>query len=364
MTPAPALLAPLPFGHASARAFDDVASCTGFLASLPGAPSRFDAIGSEKRFRIRFRPIALQGLSLFAGTSSAKATDHESRRLALVIPFGACASVVRGGGQEYRWASPHHAFFIPAGLRIDAESTAGSFLRIDIEEPALKRVAAGMAGAGRSRHGPLDLAAPRIVAMKTRGSRWLPAIRSICGLIDALDCDPSRLVMAGVDDAVLRLVAMMLAPEPLLGPRLETAAGRGVDLDALVERIMANPAGRITLTEMEAWSDRTGRAIQLAFQRRFGVSPMQWVLERRLECVHDRLTAAPEGATVREIAAACGIPRMATLIPEYTRRFGERPSDTLRRRDRHPPQAGPASAGRPRVAGERLSTTQPRVSDG
>ena len=42
--------------------------------------------------------------------------------------------------------------------------------------------------------------------------------------------------------------------------------------------------------------------------------------------------SAQPGETVREIAASCGLTRMATLIPEYAARFGERPSDTLRGR--------------------------------
>jgi hypothetical protein len=61
---------------------------------------------------------------------------------------------------------------------------------------------------------------------------------------------------------------------------------------------------------------------------------MEWVRDRRLGLVRAKLHAAPSGTTVREVGAACGIPRMATLVPEYLVRFGERPSDTLRRRHR------------------------------
>ena len=165
MPPTHPPLAPLPFGEASAKSFNDVASCTDFLGQLPGKPSRFDAIGREADFRIRFRPVTLPDVTLFAGTSSAKTVDHNSGRVAVVIPFGDCASTIRAGKKEYRWAAPHHAFFIPAGAHIEAEGTRGAFLRLDIEAPLLARTAAGM---------------------------------------------------AGVDDTVLRVVAMMLQPEALL----------------------------------------------------------------------------------------------------------------------------------------------------
>ena len=53
-------------------------------------------------------------------------------------------------------------------------------------------------------------------------------------------------------------------------------AGR-FDLEPLLEVIAANLGGRLTLADMERWSGRTARTIQLAFQRRFGFGPMQWV---------------------------------------------------------------------------------------
>lgn len=98
--------------------------------------------------------------------------------------------------------------------------------------------------------------------------------------------------------------------------------------------IEANLGRRVALPDMEAWSGRTARALQLAFQKRFGIGPMQWLRDRRLELVRARLLAAEPGATIREIAAACGMPRMATLIPEYSSRFGELPSETLARAGR------------------------------
>lgn len=149
--------------------------------------------------------------------------------------------------------------------------------------------------------------------------------------IDAYGCDAEALAAAGQDEALLRTVVMMLGPELFFSPQEPSPAARGFDLDSLLQRIDANLGRRVTLADMEAWSDRTARAIQFTFRKRFGIGPMQWLRQRRLEAVRARLLAAEPGATIRQIAAACGIPRMATLIPEYTARFGERPSQTLAR---------------------------------
>ena len=98
-------LPPIPFGQASAVQFTDEAACGEFLARLPDAPSRFGAIGSPAAFRVRLRNVSLPGVSLVAGSGTPKATDHCSRRLALVSPFDGVAIVLRFGCEEHRWAS-------------------------------------------------------------------------------------------------------------------------------------------------------------------------------------------------------------------------------------------------------------------
>lgn len=322
----------IPFGLASSKLFTCEASCGEFLNRLPDAPSRFGAIGEPGGFRIRMKNVALPGVSLVAGSGTPKATDHCSRRLALVIPFGDVGTVLRSGRQEYRWAAPHHAFFIPAGEKIEAESSGGAFLRLDLVAKAVTKTAAGMAGLERVNPDSFDLSRSRMVPLQVRGMNWLPVIRSLCSTIDAFDCDAARLVAAGFDDLLLRTVLLMLRPEMFFEQQWALHRPRGLDLDPLLERIEANLAGRVTLAEMEAWSGRSARALQLAFQKRFGIGPMQWVRDRRLDLVRAKLLAARPGDTVRGIAVSCGITRMATLIPEYTARFGERPSDTLRGR--------------------------------
>lgn len=144
----------------------------------------------------------------------------------------------------------------------------------------------------------------------------------------------AQLEAAGFDDVILRTVAMMLDPALAADDRLAGPPPRAFDLEPLLEQIRANIGGRVTLADMERWSDRSARTIQLAFRTRFGIGPMEWLRAQRLDLVRGRLLAAGEGATIAEIAKACGIPRLATLTQEYAKRFGELPSETLARRRR------------------------------
>ena len=323
----------IPFGQSSSKSFDDVRLCGDFLARLPDAPSQFDAIGPGREFRIKLRPVPIPDVTLLAGACTPKATSHVSDRLAVVIPFGTCATILRAGGRVHRWASPHHAFFIPAGERVAAESTTGSFVRLDIREAALQRIAKGMLGS-RAGTPALDTSTTRTLAMHGQRVNWLSVIRGLCATVDAFECDAARLEAAGFDDVILRTVAMMLDPALAADDRLVGPPPRSFDLEPLLEQIRANIGGRVTLADMERWSDRSARTIQLAFRTRFGIGPMEWLRDQRLDLIRDRLLAAPEGATIAEIARACGIPRLATLAPEYAKRFGELPSETLARRRR------------------------------
>lgn len=316
---------PLAFGHATSLVFDSVGACTSFLARLPDRPSTFDAVGPPSGFRVRLKSVALPSVTIVAGSGSPKVVNHESPRAAVVVPFGTCASVVRVGRGIHRFSGPHHGFFIPAGLPASAESTAGSFLRLDIDVASLAAVSADRTAGTEL---PVDLAEPREVPLRSSGIDWLGQIRGICSAIDALGCDATVIRRTGLDDVVLRTISMMLAPDSRTARTGEARSTRGFDLDALLETIVANLSGRVTMTDLERWSGRSSRAIQLAFRDRFGVSPMRWLLDRRLDAIRGRLLSADGDVSIQRIARECGMLRPGTLRATYVRRFGEKPSDT------------------------------------
>lgn len=197
-------------------------------------------------------------------------------------------------------------------------------------EAALIRIATGMSALDERQPVLLKLSAARTVAMQVGTANWLPVIRSLCATVDAFDCDARRVERTGLDDVVLRTVVMMLRPDLFFEPRWSGQPRKGFDLEPLLDWMNANLESRVTLSDIEARTGRTARAIQLAFQKRFGMGPMQWLRQQRLDLIRTRLLSAPPGVTVRDVARSCGLPRLATLIPEYVSRFGELPSETIR----------------------------------
>jgi len=73
------------------------------------------------------------------------------------------------------------------------------------------------------------------------------------------------------------------------------------------------------------------RALQLGFQRHFGISISQMLLDIRLAHLHARLKAAPPDARIVDVAFELGFTHLGRMAGAYRQKFGEAPSATLRR---------------------------------
>lgn len=98
---------------------------------------------------------------------------------------------------------------------------------------------------------------------------------------------------------------------------------------AAVEYIDEHARELPTITEIAAIAGVSVRALSGAFNTYLGMSPRSYLIERRLQGVRRELTA---GATsVASAARAWGYVNMGGFAGAYRRRFGELPSQTLRR---------------------------------
>lgn len=92
-------------------------------------------------------------------------------------------------------------------------------------------------------------------------------------------------------------------------------------------------AERITMESLAGAVHMSVRSIQQGFRSELGMSPMAFVRERRLERVHEELTDAipSDGVTVTAVAERWGFHHLGSFSVEYRKRWGEAPSETLRR---------------------------------
>lgn len=96
--------------------------------------------------------------------------------------------------------------------------------------------------------------------------------------------------------------------------------------------IHQHAADSITLEEMINVAGVSARSLHAGFRRFRGTTPMNYLKNCRLVLAHRQLQeAAALGLTVTDIAMSCGFTHLSKFAHDYHERFGEKPSETLRR---------------------------------
>ena len=163
-------------------------------------------------------------------------------------------------------------------------------------------------------------------------SSWIQLLGYVCGCItempDAVEHGPlGRHLEEMISLHLLTLWRQQLhSPQ---APTLHRLAPRHVLLAEQYLRDHAREAP--TLSELAGSAGVSVRTLNAAFREYRQCTPMQALREARLNGVRAELLAAPSGARVRGVAEAWGYANLGIFAAGYRSRFGESPSDTLRR---------------------------------
>lgn len=103
---------------------------------------------------------------------------------------------------------------------------------------------------------------------------------------------------------------------------------------AWIAEHLADP---VTIADIAAAAGTGVRSLQITFRREVGLTPMEYLRDARLATARTELTtgidaASGEPPTVAAVALRWGFSNAGRFSSAYRRRFGEYPSDTLRRR--------------------------------
>ena len=102
------------------------------------------------------------------------------------------------------------------------------------------------------------------------------------------------------------------------------------DVKRAVDYIEANLENALSLTDIVHAAGVPGRTLFEHFRHFKGLTPLQYVRNRRFQRVRQLLLRSDAEANITTIATTCGFTHMGRFATEYRRRFGERPSETLR----------------------------------
>jgi AraC-like DNA-binding protein len=103
------------------------------------------------------------------------------------------------------------------------------------------------------------------------------------------------------------------------------------DLKRAIDYLESHLDLPVTMADLVAASEVPGRTLLQHFRDFKGTSPMRYLREARFARVRRELLAADPEESITRIAANWGFAHLGRFAVQYRRRFGERPSDTLRR---------------------------------
>ena len=103
------------------------------------------------------------------------------------------------------------------------------------------------------------------------------------------------------------------------------------DVTRAIGYMQARLGSPISVADIAEASGAAGRTLFKHFRDYRGISPMRYLRDARFERAREALSLAQPEARVTEIAMTWGFSHLGRFSVEYRKRFGERPSQTLRR---------------------------------
>jgi AraC-like DNA-binding protein len=303
-------------------------------AMAPVKPMRdFDLGTTPRDFHWRIAHLPLERAPLMAKTCSEVSflVDHSPAVHLMLCVAGRRRWITPRGTVENRSGG---ALLLPPGQRRVVGSQSGAMFTL--QPSAIAATAAAMAGQdamGSQAAGARDWAwsfAPQVIQPQLSAGlhhllRWID---------QCLACDVALPDQLGAGDIVLRQVAALLhasllEEQPGDHSRLQERQGRSA-FDDLIDHIRANLDQPLRLSDLEARSHYSRRALHYAFQQKLGTSPMAWIRGQRLERAMERLRDGGPEVTVKEVALACGYRYAGHFSTDFQRRFGIPPSQVRR----------------------------------
>jgi len=242
---------------------------------------------------------------------------------------GRAVGSIRGRAFE---ATPIQALVTNPGdsleIRLDHDSPQ---LILRFEQDALERFVTRFSGRMLERRLLFD---PELDLTTEPAMRWHAAIQ----LLNTEVFYSGSLVRNGLGVGPLEdfLMSTLLVVQPSTHHELLTRPamnpGRRTVRHALdyIERHLSE---QITMTEIAEHVGASIRSVQQGFRDELGVTPMTFLRDRRLERAREDLADAEpsDGVTVTAVAERWGFTHLSSFAVLYRKRWGESPSQTLRR---------------------------------
>jgi AraC-like DNA-binding protein len=213
----------------------------------------------------------------------------------------------RIAGRHYVARAGHSALYLP-GEAYSLETTITSGVMFSLCPLNLAAVGNAMAGpCAAIRCVPLDRPV-RLLESHPRQGNLLALLRHSLRLIDLVSrSGPTLPQHLGLDDKVVRLIALLLYPQ-LMDSERDAGLGGSQEANAfaaLLHALQHDIHGEWTLTRMERQSGLSRLSMRQHFQAHFGCAPLEWLRHQRLCWARQQLDG-PTALSLSQLALRCG----------------------------------------------------------
>lgn len=287
--------------------------------------------GSDEFLRLGM--VTLPGLTVcnLRHSSMGKGFNASSCPM-LFLPLGG-QERIRREQRKLVWGEGLGSLFVPQdGERLETDSDDLHYLMLVLDPERLKAAARAMLGSEQACAAPCRLDHTQLVPDHMGSISGDAMARHISACINLYWQTPQWLHHLGLQEFIYRQLVMMFFPqwrdvERAHATRLRPHKRRSID--RVCDAMLSDLSGRFTLTDMANLGNMSVRSLQYAFQRRFEMSPGEWLREQRLAHAHQRLVNG-QLKTIAHLAQEYGFSTASRFTLAYKQRFGKAPSSTLR----------------------------------
>ena len=299
-------------------------------SAIPGILA-LDAIGDPKKFRSQSDFIQFGSLKL-AVHSIDPVTVHrpdKDNNLSFMLPMSGSVEYTVNRQKHIAREKLAGVFLTGAGRVV--KSTQVSEVVMGLDRNQLLHVADTMFGNKHVTKNPLGLGEDRELLLHQNGQNFNTIFEHLFYVIDAASGNTRLLEMMAIDNALYRIICMLLNPSLLLNEtdKRNSKTINNKILELVCEWIEANIENPITLTDLEALSDVSARTLQAMFRKQYQCTPTQWIRSRRLDYAFKRLSNPQSETTVTSVATVYGFNHLSDFSRFYHLRYNEYPAETL-----------------------------------
>lgn len=321
----------LAFGETFARIDTSVVEMAERLAQIVPGLIEYDTLEKVEPFLARSILVDINGLKIGSTASKASmARVRHTESTMLIIPLAGHATY-QAGNQKIKIEAGVSAAYLPKTEVYMAGGTRAVML-VEIDAKRLESTARAMLGVEQDTSLKLSIDQPQQLPLLQGSISFDKIYRSIASAIDVFSNQVDVLNKSQIDDIFYRMTAMLLLPTSFAIPNVIVDKQRTERLlDRACQYIQGHKEQTITLSTLEHVSGMSERSLQLAFQKYYQCTPMQWVRTQRLTTAREQLLNATPGITITTIALLCGFNKLSEFTHQYKLRFEELPSTTLQR---------------------------------